>query len=266
MLDCSNDVAGSVPKLAISVRDLKALLALGEDGLPFDSSLARVLGAATGEEVLFRLSATYEYAGIGRLAKLVQGGGRVVARFKGVRLFDQQALYWPQDADAPSISILGDAEFEAVLRSETSTLRREADEVGSRFVVEEEENLSLDTFAAIAQTVLREANYRCAVTGAKLEVEAPDGPNVFVLRPKEAGGTAHVNNCLALSPGAFAAFEQGHLAARDDFGLLADLRRIDPELLEVINPSGRLTVPDNLALQPAAGNLGYHRRTRFGLD
>lgn len=255
-------------KLAIGVRNAADLLVLDRQGLVFDASLAPILRLAVGQNVLFRLSeATSEYAAVGRLATIEVEERVAVARFDAIRPFDRQAQFSAPDLGSPSIGILDDATFEAVLAlAENSDTRLVGREIGALFVSEDEEaKTPLETFAAIVKTVLREANYRCAATGTALDVETPAAPQVFVLRPKDAGGMAHVNNCLALSPGAFAAFEAGHLAARDDFSIIADLRGIDPELLEALNASGRLTVSDNPALQPVARNLSYHRQRIFGL-
>ena len=53
---------------------------------------------------------------------------------------------------------------------------------------------------------------------------------------------------------------------RDDFSIVVDFRQIDPELLERINPDGRLLVSDNPLLCPTPENLAWHRRHIFRLD
>jgi hypothetical protein len=251
-------------KLAISIPDMAALQVLTRQGLRFDASLIPALRLAAGQDVLFRiLEGDGQYAAIGRLARIEADAGRQVSVwFDAIRWLNEQTPYFPEEVSAPSISILDDDTFDAVSLA-GSVARREGDEAPAHFLGRAIEPIG--TLDAIARTVLGEVDYRCAVTGEPLDAEAANGPQIFVLRPIDAGGTAHVNNCLALSPAAFAAFEQGHLTARDDFGLVADLGRIDPELLEAINPLGRLTVSDNSPLQPATENLAYHRRMVFRL-
>jgi len=244
---------------------MSALVALGEDGLRLDASLAPILSSAVGHDVAFRLmERAGDYAAAARLAATQPDDETIVARFDAFIWLDDQTAYWPRGSDEPAIGVVGDAAFEALVHLKSVAALLAADEAGARFVGIDDEAETVETFVVIADTVLREASFRCAATGVALS-RAPEGPQVFVLRPRAVGGLAHVNNCLVLSPPAFAAFEQGHLAARDDFGLLADLRLIDPGLLETLHPSGRLIVSENTALQPSAENLGYHRRQVFGL-
>jgi len=115
------------------------------------------------------------------------------------------------------------------------------------------------TTGAVLATLRRETGNKCALTGAAL---APDTLPVAIRW--EGPERLHLNNLLLLSPAAETAFREGHLTIRDDFSLAVDLRRIDPELLERLNPDGRLRVPDNPLLQPSAMNLAWHRRWVFG--
>ena len=249
-------------KLAINIPDIATVQVLNR--LRFDASLVPALRLAAGKDVLFRLAqAGGQYAAVGRLARIEAEGARDVSvEFDAIRWLNEQTHYVPEEATVPSISVLDDDTFEAVSLA-GSVAPRQGDEAPAHFLGRVIEPIG--TVEAITRAVLREANHRCAVTGAPLDVGATNGPQIFVLRPIGAGGSAHVNNCLALSPAAFAAFEAGHLTARDDFSLLADLGRIDPELLEATNPLGRLTVSDNSALQPTTENLAYHRRIVFRL-
>jgi len=116
------------------------------------------------------------------------------------------------------------------------------------------------TTGAVLATLRRETGGRCVLTGARL---APDALPVAI---RWAGTERlHLNNLLLLSPAAETAFREGHLTIRDDFSIIVDVRRIDPELLGRFNPDGRLRVPDNPLLQPSAANLAWHRRWVFGL-
>jgi hypothetical protein len=116
------------------------------------------------------------------------------------------------------------------------------------------------TTGAVLATLRRETDNRCALTGAPLAADA------LPVAIRWAGPERlHLNNLLLLSPAAETAFREGHFTVRDDFSLIVDVRRIDPELLERLNPDGRLYVPDNPLLQPSATNLAWHRRWVFGL-
>jgi hypothetical protein len=116
------------------------------------------------------------------------------------------------------------------------------------------------TTGAVLATLRRETSNSCALTGAPLAADA------LPVAIRWAGPERlHLNNLLLLSPAAETAFREGHLTIRDDFSLIVDLRRIDPELAERLNPDGRLRVPDNPLLQPSAMNLAWHRRWVFGL-
>jgi hypothetical protein len=116
------------------------------------------------------------------------------------------------------------------------------------------------TTGAVLATLRRETGNRCALTGAAL---APDTLPIAIRW--EGPERLHLNNLLLLSPAAETAFREGHLTIRDDFSLVVDFRRIDPELVERLNPDGRLHVPDNPLLRPWAANLAWHRRWVFGL-
>lgn len=116
------------------------------------------------------------------------------------------------------------------------------------------------TTGAVLETLRRETGNRCALTGVPLT-----GGALPVAIRWEGPERLHLNNLLLLSPAAETAFRHGHVTVRDDFSLVVDLRRIDPELLERLNPDGRLHVPVNPLLRPSAINLAWHRRWVFGL-
>jgi hypothetical protein len=113
---------------------------------------------------------------------------------------------------------------------------------------------------AVLETLRRATGNLCALTGAPLMPDAL--PTVIRW---QGADRLHLNNLLLFSPAADEAFRQGHFAVRDDFAILVDFSRIDPELLEMINPNGRLCVPRNPALRPSPENLAWHRRHIFRL-
>lgn len=117
------------------------------------------------------------------------------------------------------------------------------------------------TTGAVLAALRRETGNRCALTGVPLAADA------LPVAIRWAGPERlHLNNLLLLSPAAETAFRQGHFTVRDDFSLIVDFRRIEPELIERLNPDGSLHVPDNPLLRPSAANLAWHRRWIFGLE
>ena len=61
------------------------------------------------------------------------------------------------------------------------------------------------------------------------------------------------------------AFALGHLTVAGDLRLIVDISRVAPELLGVLNPSGRLAVPADESVQPDRRHLAWHRRRFFSL-
>jgi len=125
---------------------------------------------------------------------------------------------------------------------------------------------SLDSLTELYAAVLRAYGHSCAMTGIggkpALGVMR-DGLAVVAIRPLAEGGALHVSNFLCLSDAAKTAFEAGHIAIGPELELLVDLSRIDPELLERLNPLGRLRQPEGAQAQPDRAALAQHRATIF---
>jgi len=163
------------------------------------------------------------------------------------------------------LQLVADADFSAIVAAASGGAFAQAvtpgGEIGELAVGFESSADNGEAVAgAVIATLRRETGNRCAATGLPLP---PDALPVAIRW--EGPERLHLNNLLLLSPAAEAAFRQGHFTARDDFSLIVDLRRIDPELLEQLDPGGRLHVPDNSMLRPSAANLAWHRRWVFGL-
>ena len=60
------------------------------------------------------------------------------------------------------------------------------------------------------------------------------------------------------------AWTHGHLTVGHELGLLADLARIEPELLEAIRPEFQLLVPEDPQLWPDPEHIAFHREHVFG--
>jgi len=126
----------------------------------------------------------------------------------------------------------------------------------------------LETFAALGRAVKRNYGNNCALTGlseAGQAAYAAEDLQVVPIRPLAEDGPVHVTNCLVLAPAAAEAFAAGHLTIAGDFRVIVDAARIDPELLDALNPLGRLAVPEDESLRPDRRHLAWHRRRFFSL-
>jgi len=100
--------------------------------------------------------------------------------------------------------------------------------------------------------------HRCAFTGVDLSAEAAADPlgTLLNLTPTAAAAPGRV---IPASLDAIYAYERGHLAIGPRFEFLVALDRISPEFLERLNPTGRLSLPDDAAFHPNAALLKAHR-------
>lgn len=140
------------------------------------------------------------------------------------------------------------------------------DEAATGFVYDNAPAPSSETLTKLYAAVLGAYDNSCAMTGARGKPALGvmlDGLDVVAIRPLADGGGLHVSNFLCLSDAAKTAFEAGHLAIGPALELLVDLSRIDPELLERLNPLGRLRQPEGVQAQPDPHALAWHRNAVF---
>lgn len=140
------------------------------------------------------------------------------------------------------------------------------DEAATGFVYDGAPAPSTDTLTDLYAAVLRAYDNRCAMTGVRGKPALGvmlDGLEVVAIRPLADAGALHVSNFVCLSEAAQTAFEAGHIAIGPGLELLVDLSRIDPELLERLNPLGRLRRPEGHQAQPDQAALAWHRGTVF---
>jgi hypothetical protein len=200
------------------------------------------------------------------LAIETNAAGAEIARFAaGRRLGSASAFANHLHAPSP-LRLISDEDYSAILAAAESgafaqpesTPRGEMTDlpVGFSHIADPDQ----PPIPAVLETLRRETGNLCALTGGPL---MPDALPTAIRW--EGANRLHVNNLLLFSPLAEAAFRAGHFTVRDDLSIILDFSRIDPELLEMINPSGRLRAPQNPALQPAPENLAWHRRHIFRL-
>lgn len=231
--------------------------------LPLDRQTAMMAAARGGETVLV-------YRVVGDAMLLVIGYGRIaridfMARPDGpsVVLSDYVAMAWPvswdEEARLPGAAALeiADDRFEEILRRGTGGI----EEAQAAFAPP----TTIDTYLAIHDQVLRNWDYRCAVTG--LHDPPRDGRKsrleVTAIRPREFGGPLHVSNYLPLAPIAAHAFAHGVISVGHRLDIVAVQNRLEADLLEQMDSSGRLQVPAAPAAWPDFDHLTYHREHVF---
>lgn len=121
---------------------------------------------------------------------------------------------------------------------------------------------SLEIYKTVHDQAMARYGFRCALTG---QAFAPGDPalHVVALQPLALGGPLHVGNFLPMCEAAAFEFEHGHIAIDAHLGLMAHLDRVDPELLEKLNPLGRLIDPAKPDQRPDAQALAFHRKATF---
>lgn len=202
------------------------------------------------------------FVGRGRIAGIEYGVDRVVT----VRLDSYAAFQAPVPATGelhlPRVRAMLSLSDERA--AEINRAGRAAPEGPA--LEESQARLSPETYVAVRDQVLRNWDYRCAITGQRDEPRRGQRPalDVVAIRPREVGGPLHVRNFLPLIPLAARAWERGDISAGPGFDIIAVQNRLDPELLERMAMSGRLVLPDDPMLGPDPEQIAYHRRHVFG--
>jgi len=115
------------------------------------------------------------------------------------------------------------------------------------------------------KNVLRAYGNRCGITGLRLingggraEVEAAH------IRPVKDDGPDIVSNGIALSGTAHWMFDRGLVGLSDDLTILVSRQSNDLDAVKgMINPTGKLMVPNRLAEQPRREFVTWHREHCF---
>ena len=144
--------------------------------------------------------------------------------------------------------------------------RKFLEEAGARYEAEPNAPPSIDTLRQLYSGVLANYSYACAMTSERFD---PPGDflhedlQIAAIKPLFAGGALHVSNFLCLEAAAAQAFRRGHVTIGPEYELIVDLSRIDPELLERLNPLGRLNLPGAEVGRPDKAALEFHRSRIF---
>lgn len=123
----------------------------------------------------------------------------------------------------------------------------------------------LEARRGLYEAVLHYYSFTCAMTGQVFAAVDGIHPNLQVsaIRPLAEGGPLDVSNFIALCAEADRAFQLGHISIGPDYSLLADLGRIDADLLGALDPQGRLLLPLDARAWPSQETIAYHRSHVF---
>lgn len=118
--------------------------------------------------------------------------------------------------------------------------------------------------AAFARQIQAAYGQRCAMTGLRIingggraEAQAAH------IRPVADAGPDSVRNGIALSSTFHWMFDRGLVAIDDDFRILKAKKHLPEQADRMLNPSGRLIVPEDQRFQPHSQFLRWHREVKF---
>ncbi|MEO7223436.1 MAG: hypothetical protein ABIY37_13275 [Devosia sp.] len=106
--------------------------------------------------------------------------------------------------------------------------------------------------------IFEACGHACAFTGKTLRAEAAADPGGYLLVLGPDPLTSDPMLLIPASLDAIHAYERGHLALGPRYNFLVDMETIDPELLETLNPIGRLTAPADPAVYPSQAAMTAH--------
>lgn len=112
--------------------------------------------------------------------------------------------------------------------------------------------------------VQRAYDRRCAVTGLRL-LNGGGRPEVQAahIQPVASAGPDSVRNGIALSGTVHWLFDRGLITFDDDYSIRLVRSAVPEQVASLVNPSGRLIVPDVDQMRPSPTFLRYHRENVF---
>jgi putative restriction endonuclease len=118
--------------------------------------------------------------------------------------------------------------------------------------------------AAFTRQVQSSYDKTCAMTGLRI-INGGGRPEAQAahIRPVTHHGSDSIRNGIALSSTFHWMFDRGLLSIDDDFTILSVKGAVPDGAQRLINPTGRLIVPDDPRLQPHRTFLRYHRENIF---
>jgi hypothetical protein len=100
--------------------------------------------------------------------------------------------------------------------------------------------------------------FACAFTGRDLRAEAAADPRGYLLVLGPDPLSTDPTLLIPATLDAIHAYERGHLALGPRYNFLVDMETIDPELLEALNPLGRLAAPSDPSFYPSQSAMTAH--------
>lgn len=189
----------------------------------------------------------------------------LLARLTDMKFFEVSATAEPRvGAENESFIWLSKEQFEEIL-AEVGKARLNGFSITEHHTIFDKDAPSTETYRAVHELALERADYTCAFTGQVFERFAGihSDLEVVAIRPLGDGGSLHISNFLVLSKSAAEAFDRGCLTVGGGHELIANLSLVDPELLEALNPLGRLILSPNRDFWPDPEQLAYHRHYIF---
>jgi len=107
-------------------------------------------------------------------------------------------------------------------------------------------------------------NMRCAMTG--MSMQAADGSYEIEyahIKPIECSGPDSINNGIALSRCMHWLFDKGLISIDPEYRIIKSSRCNEPKISNLINESGKITLPKNISHCPHPEFLRYHRECIF---
>ncbi|GHA26865.1 hypothetical protein GCM10007989_23350 [Devosia pacifica] len=185
---------------------------------------------------------------------------RTVLSLSDVQPFESRISYSNSLSD--HWLFLEEAEFEDLLKQGQAGAGRGGDREAPTEFVTEVERVPRSA-AELYRFVLLRSGGHCELSGSSpASLVSRAATDVEFIKPGHFGGKAEMGNALALSEAAARAFRFFHLTIGPDFEIIADHSVIDPELVERLNPDGRLKVPEHLQAE-IGRSLEWHRRKFF---
>jgi hypothetical protein len=261
-----------VQRLALAIRDDSAALALLAGRYDFARRDVAALVGCLGERAAFyragppgiaRYIATARITGIENVPGEGERLRAALVGLRWIRPVDIESC----DTDQP-FCLLSDEQASEVLKTAvTSTQERpahlEANEALPAPYIQG--HLGIEVYQQLHTQVLRNFNYRCAITHQQFsEADVRAGRlQVIPILVLADSGAVHVTNFLPLCVEAAEAFSRGHIGVGGQCQIWADLGRAEPAPVQKMQ--GLLLLPEAEQDWPSQDSLSHHLRRALGL-
>lgn len=250
-------------RLALDIGSSDALPGSETIGVPIRNIDAHELAGHIGRDLLLFMErrGCTEILGVGMLVRLAfdpdHAGGQLAV--VGHIEWFANAIRHPlarRSRDKPWISIQL-ATFD-LLRSQGLTVDR------PQFEEAVQQSDSLANLRSLRRIVLARCGGRCELTGqSDAGRRVREDVHITTIKPLWAGGEANPGNCFAFSQRAEDAFAHFHFTVGGNGEVIVNHACMDAELIEAINPVGRMGFAQNSVHKPQQRFLAWHREQFF---